>query len=233
MDDTFDPEIFELKFQLADVATDLYIEGDGDFLIKEVAQAADLTPAEVFNYFANKKSILEFYYASLVIRYEMMISEIDSFESYTIKEKLSNFIFTNFDLLSEKEAFVEDTFKEYIIHSYSKTDYEKEVERLTKQFLENDDQISITSTLALNSYAYSFLRRQYLELIRFWLNDTSDDKELTMELTDKLTGVLEEMLYNPVLDKSFDLLKFINANRKEFFKNIPVVKQVCSKIEIK
>ncbi|NGP88392.1 TetR/AcrR family transcriptional regulator [Fodinibius halophilus] len=231
--DTFDPEIFELKYRMADAATDLYMEGDGEFFIKDVARAVDLTPAEVFNYFPNKKSILEFYYASLVVRYEMMISEIDDFDSYTLKEKLSNFVFTNFDMLAEKESFVEDTFQEYIIRSYSKTEYEQEVERLTQQFLEHDPQISIASTLVLNSYAYSFLGRQYLELVRFWLNDTSEDKELSMELTDKLTAVLEEVIYNPVLDKSFDLLKFMNANRKEFFKNIPIVKQLCSKIEIK
>ncbi len=231
--DTFNPETFETKFQIADAATDLYIEGDGHFLIKDVAHAVDLDPAEVFNYFPNKKAILKFYYASLIIRYEMMIDEIDGFESYTLSEKLSNFAFTSFDMLREKEPFVEATFKDYIIHCFGKTDYEKEVERLIKQFLENDSQISIASTLVLNEYAYSFLRRQYLELVRFWLNDTSEDKELTMELTDKVTGVLQEFIYNPVLDKSFDLLKFMHANRKAIFKNIPGIKQICSKIEIR
>lgn len=231
--DTFDPETFETKFTIADIATDLYIQNDGQFFMKDIARHMDITPAEVFNYFPNKKAILEFYYASLVIRYELMIDQIDDFESYTIGEKLSNFAFTNFDMLAEKEAFVEDTFSEYILHSFSKTDFEKEIERLFKQFLQADDRISISSTLALNSYSYAFLKRQYLELLRFWLNDTSENKELTMELTDKVTGVLEELLYNPVLDKGLDLLKFMNANKTAFIKNIPIVKQLCSKIEIR
>lgn len=231
--ENFDPETFEMKFVIADAAADLFVEGDEEFLIKDVARKIDVDPAEIFDYFPNKDAILEFYYASLVIRYEMMIEEIDDFESYTLSEKFSNFAFTSFDMLREKEAFIEATFEKSILLSFSKTDFEKEVERLIKRFLENDSQVSITSTLVLNDYAYSFLRRQYLELVRFWLNDTSEDKELTMELTDKLTGVLEEMVYNPVLDKSFDLLKFMNANRKAFINNIPFVKQICSKIEIR
>jgi len=230
---TFDPKTFELKFAIADTATDLYVQGDGQFYIKDIAKEVDLTPAEVFNYFPNKKSILEFYYASLVIRYEIMIAEIDSFESYTLSEKFSNFAFTSFDMLQEKEAFVEATLSEYILNSFTKTDFEKELERIIKQFLQNDDHLSIASTLVLNSYSYAFLRRQFLELLRFWINDTSEDKELSMELTDKSTAVLEELMYNPVLDKSFDLAKFVNANRKAFIKNIPIVKQLCSKIEIR
>lgn len=231
--DRFDPDTFEIKFMIADAATDLYIQGDGKFHIKDVAKKVNITPAEVFNYFPNKKSILEFYYASLIIRYEMMIDEIDDFESYTLSEKLSNFAFTNFDMLREKEGFVEVTLEDYILNSFRKTDFEKELERLAKQFLQHDDRISIASTLILNQYSYSVLRRQYLELLRFWINDTSEDKELTMELTDKATAVLQEAVYNPVLDKSFDLFKFINANRKAFVNNIPIVKKLCSKIEIR
>lgn len=230
---TFDPETFEMKFAMADVATDLYIQGDGRFYIKDIAKEVDITPAEVFNYFPNKKSILEFYYASLIIRYEMMINEIDGFDSYTLSEKLSNFAFTSFDMLQEKEAFVEATLSDYVLNSFTKTDFEKELERIIKQFLQNDDHISISSTLVLNSYSYAFLRRQFLELLRFWINDTSEDKELSMELTDKATAVLEELMYNPVIDKSFDLAKFIHANRKAFINNIPIVKQLCSKIEIR
>lgn len=231
--DSFDPETFEMKLLISNAAADLYVEGDGEFLIKNVAKRVDLDTGDVFIYFPHKKAMLQFYYAALMIRYEMMINDIEDFESYTISEKFSNLAFTTFDMLREKEAFVEDTFEKLIIHPYSKTDFEKEVERITKQFLENDSQVSITSTLVMNSYSYSFLRRNYLELIRFWINDTTEDRELTMELTDKVTGVLQELIYNPVLDKSFDLLKFMNSNREAFANNIPIVKQICSKFDIR
>lgn len=231
--DDFDPENFELKFQIADAATDLYSKGDGAFLIKDVAREVDIDPAEVFNYFPNKQAILEFYYAALVVRYELMLDEIDDFESYTLSEKFSNFAFASFDMLSEKQVFVEATFEKLILRSFSKTNFEIEVEQLIRQFLEEDQRLSISSTAVLNSYLYTFLRRQYLELVRFWLNDSSEDKELTMELVDKLTNVLQELMYNAILDKGFDLAKFIASNKKAFFTNIPIVKKIYSNIEIR
>lgn len=230
--DTFDPDIFELKFKIADAATDLYAENER-FLIKDVAERVELEPAEIFNYFPNKKAILEFYYASLVFRYEMMIDEIENFESYTLSEKLSNFAFSSFDMLQEKQAFVEATFEKLILQSFTKTDYEKEIERLIRQFLEKDPNISMSSTLVLHSYFYAFLRWQYLELIKFWLNDDSEGHELTLELTDKLTNVLQELMYNAILDKGFDLAKFAVNNKKAFLSNIPIIKQIYSKIEIR
>lgn len=229
----FDPEKFEIKFAIADAATDLYIEGDGHFWIKDAAGRVDIDPAEVFNYFPDKKSILQFYYASLVIRYEAMVDEIEGFEAYTLSEKLSNFAFVSFDMLQEKQAFVEATFENLILRSFTKTDFEIEVERILQRFIEDDEQLSMGSALIQNQCAYSFLRRQYLELVRFWLNDTSDNKELTMELTDKVTGFLQELMYNNILDKGFDLAQFMASNREAFLYNIPIVKEFYSKIEIR
>lgn len=231
--DTSNPETFEMKFKIAEAATDLYTEGDGKFLIKDVAEKVDLDPGEVFNYFPNKKAILRFFYVSLILRYEMMIDEIDDFDSYTISEKFSNLAFSTFDMLNEKREFVEETFEKLILQSYVKTDFEIEIEQLLKQFLENDSRLSASSTIVLNSYFYIFLRRQYLELIRFWLHDDSQDHELSMELTDKLTNFLQELMYNAILDKGFDLFKFLASNREAFIDNIPIAKQICSKIEIR
>lgn len=136
-------------------------------------------------------------------------------------------------MLQEKETFVEDTFEDLILCRFAKTDFEKEIERLIGQFLEDDQQLSIGSAVVLNKYFYTFLRRQYLELVRFWLNDTSQDKELTMELTDKLTNFLQELMYNAILDRGFDLAKFLASNKEAFINNIPIVNKIYSKIEIR
>ncbi|HEX6982296.1 MAG TPA: hypothetical protein VF181_06010 [Balneolaceae bacterium] len=230
---TFDSESFQMQYQIADVAADLYVAGAGDFTLKDVAKELDIDVGEIFNYFPNKKDILQFYYASLAVRYEFMIDEIDDFESYSISEKLSNFAYASFDMFAEKQVFVEDTFDELITRNCARTEFEEEIERLVKRFLESDKHISLSSSIALNGYFYAFLRRQYLSLVKFWLNDESENHELTMQLTDKLTGFLQELMYNPIADKSLDLVKFMYANKKSFLTNIPFVKQIFSKIEIR
>lgn len=230
---TFDSESFQIKYQIADVAADLYVAGAGDFTLKDIAKELDLNVGEIFNYFANKKEILQFFYASHVVRYEFMIDDIDDFQSYSISEKFSNFAYASFDMFAEKRVFVEDTFESLILQKYGQTDFEDEIERLAKRFLENDSKISLSSSVVLNRCFYAFLRRQYLALVKFWLNDESENQELTMQLTDKLTGFLQELLYNPIADKSLDLAKFMYANKKAFLTNIPFVKQLFSKIEIR
>ncbi|WP_372636277.1 hypothetical protein [Fodinibius sp.] len=230
---TFDPETAEIKFSIADAATDLYVEGNGHFLIKDVAKIVGIDPADVFNYFPNKQAILQFYYTAIIYRYRLMIDEIDHFESYTLGEKLSNFAYASFDMLDEKKAFVKDTFPGLILHSRTRTDFEKETENLLRQLLEDDPQMPASSSALMNDYFYALLRNKYLRLIRFRLSDTSEDHELTMELTDKLATFLQELLYSSVLDQGFELGKFLYANRKHFLYEIPVVKQIFSKIEIR
>ena len=230
---TFDPENAEIKFTIADAAAELYVEGDGQFYIKDVAQEVDIDPAEVFNYFPNKQSILRFYYTSVVYRYRMMIEEIEGFENYTLSERFSNFAYTSFDMLQEKKAFVDLTFDQLIFYSYEKTDFEKEIEYLIREFLDHDSRLSASSEMVKGECLYTFLRKKYLGLVHFWISDDSEDRELTMELTDKLTNFLQELMYNSIADQGFELSKFIYANREEFLNKVPFFKQFFSKIEIR
>lgn len=228
-----DPENFETKLAITEVAVDLYIRQNGSFTLKQIAKELEMSVAEIFNYYPNKRAILQFFYASQVFRYQLMVDEIEDFESYLLSEKLSNFIYASLDMLEERKPFVDATFERLIVYSYEKTAYEKEIEKMLKEFIMNDPLVSPTSAVLLNPCLFSFLRRQYLGLIRFWLNDDSEDYELTMELTDKVTNFMQEALYSAVLDKGFDLIKFLISNSKAFLQNIPFVKNISSKIEIR
>lgn len=230
---TFDPKNAEIKFAIANAAVDLYIEGDGQFYIKDVAGTIDIDPAEVFNYFPNKEAILQFYYTALVYRYRMMVEEIDQFDTYKLSEKFSNFAYTSIDMLQEKEAFVKATFEQLILYSYDKTDFETEVEYLIQEFLESDDQLSASSEMVKGECFYTFLQRKYLKVLQFWLTDESENRELTMELIDKLTSFLQELMYNTIADQGIEMGKFLYSNRKTFLKRVPGLKQLFSKIEIR
>jgi len=232
MIDNLDLERLQIKLEIAEAACHYYIQNDGSFTFREVAGETDMDPAEIFNYFSTKQDILEFYYTSLVIKYQLMIEEIEDFETYTISEKLSNFIYASFDMMKEQKAFVEATFRPIIMDSFNRTDYEEHIEKLFKTFFRNDPQISLSSTLVLRPLFFRLMVKKYLSIVNFWLNDESEGQELAMEFVDKLTAFIQEVMYNSVVDKGVELIKFLTTNNI-VTQHIPFWDKISSKIEIR
>lgn len=228
----FDSDTFQTKYKITETAVELYKEHGDSFTFKQIAQKTDLDVADIFDYFPDKRAVLQFYYESLIIRYRLMLEEIDDFNDYLLAEKLSNFVFTSFDLMQEQGNFVELTFNEIILCPYSRTPFEKRVENLLKDFFVDDPRISASSSFLLSRCLYSVLTKKYLRLVVFWLNDDSDGKELSMELTDKYTAFLQEIMYSAALDKGMELVKFAFSN-KIFSRNIPFLQSIMNKIEIR
>jgi AcrR family transcriptional regulator len=205
-------EELQIKLTITDAATQVYSQKGDDFTMHDVAKEAGTTVAEIFNYFPDKHAIVYFFYESLLIRYHLMIVEIEDFESFTLSEKLSNFAYASFDLMEERQEFVEHTFRRYILRSCKPSEYKQNIEDLLAEFIKNDAGKAASSDVFINDCSYRLIRKKYLHLVDFWINDTSEGKEKTMELTDKVTGLIQEALYTSIIDRSFDLAKFLFSN---------------------
>lgn len=225
-------EELQTKLEITGVAVDLYVEQDGEFTLNQISKELELSVADIFDYFPNKQAILEFYYTSLVIRYKLMLEDIEDFETYSLSEKLSNFIYASFDMMAEKQAFVEVTFNKMIRYSYARTEYSERVESTIESFFREDPGISTSSSLIMNDLFFKLMRRKYLYLVSYWIGDDSEDKERSMELTDKLTVFIQEVMYNSIADKGFDLLRFLYSNSSLTCSNT-IWDKISSKIEIK
>ena len=88
----------------------------------------------------------------------------------------------------------------------------EEDHNLFKDFLEQDEQIPGANKLFLNTVCFSAMTTKFLFVIEYWLNDKSESKEKSMVLVDKLTVLFDELIYNSLLDKSLDLMKFFIAD---------------------
>ncbi|MEX2478610.1 MAG: hypothetical protein WD357_09255 [Gracilimonas sp.] len=199
-------EELNTKIELTEAAIDLYLEQN--FSLPNLIDKTGKSASEIYSLFPNKRSILKFYYPSLVIRYRAMISEIEDFESYSISEKLSNFAFTLFDMMDERREFVEDTFEKFEWNCSSKSDFQTKVKELFKDFFTTDGNIATSAGFFMGDLFYASLKTQLLYLIRFWIEDDSEGKERTFALTDKITGFIEELVYSKIADKGFDLAKY-------------------------
>lgn len=201
-------EKLNTKIEISWKAVELY-QKKGTVSIPDLVDTTGLTASQIYSHFPNKKSILSFYYPALVYQYWAMIEEIDEFEDYSVSEKLSNFIYTLFDMMSESPAFVDNTFHKYVFQKGYTTEFHKEVTALFKNFLTSDGEIAVSAGFFMKDYFYKILTSQYLFLVRYWTNDESEGKERSLALADKLTSLLQEAIYNKTVDKSFDLIKYL------------------------
>jgi AcrR family transcriptional regulator len=210
------------KIELSLAAVTLYEKNGGNFTVAELSAETGIEQNTIYELFPGKKSILKYYYNTIVLRYRFMIEEIDGFKEFSISEKLSNFMFTSFDLLNEHPAFVKETFYDYQCKAFKTSSFEKEVDELFKTFFEEDPNISISAAVFTGSSFYALLRQKYLAIVLFWLHDDSEHKDKTFALVDKLNSFVEEVMYNKVIDKGFDLLKF-SLTSSGMFSDLPFV----------
>lgn len=201
-------EKINTKIEITWKAVELY-QKKGKVSIPDLVDTTGLTASEIYSHFPNKKSILSFYYPALVYQYWAMIEDIDGFEDYSLTEKFSNFIYTLFDMMSESPAFVDATFDKHVFRKGYQSEFHKEVTALFKDFLTSDGEIAVSAGFVMKDYFYKILTSQYLLLIRYWTTDESEGKERSLALSDKLTSLLQEAVYNKTLDKGFDLVKYL------------------------
>jgi AcrR family transcriptional regulator len=213
-------EQINTKIELCEAAIDLSL-ADSKFTIAQLTEATGKSASEIYSLFPNKDAILRYYYPSLVIRYSAMIEDIDDFETYSISEKISNFVFTLFDMMNDRIVFVDKSFDKMVFKKGCDSEFHEEVTQLLKHFFTTDGRIAVSAGFVMKDYFYEFIAKEYLHIIKFWLNDDSDGKERSFALTDKLTGFVEEVVYNKVIDKGFDLAKYL-ISHAGLVKNVPL-----------
>lgn len=199
----------ELRALIIKGAIDLYLEDRTKFNMRNIAAKLELEPAVVYNHFPSKEAILKSFYTDLVKQYKLMSSEIEDFHSYTLAEKMQNFAFASFDMLREEREFFNQTFEKMVLKKGPRKGMGKEVNKMLKDWISEDEHVADSAKPFIRDFTYDILTIEYFHLLNFWKNDESDDAERTVALTDKLTTLVEEVLYSKVVDRSVDALKYL------------------------
>ena len=192
------------KQKIVSAAIALYIDDRANFTIANIARKTRIKKVEIYNLFNSRSAILKYYYPLCVERYRIMTADIDDFAIWSLEEKLANFAYALFDMLQEEREFVEEHFDEAIVHGSATSRFEHDVGALLNEFIGED---CTTGWLA------SFLAREYVHLISFWLADESSDAQRTMALVDKGASFVGEAVHSSALVyKGIDLTKYLVAN---------------------
>jgi AcrR family transcriptional regulator len=201
-------EQIDLRQRIIDTALTLYMENRGAFTLRNIAAGAGCETADIHQFFNSKQAILRAYYNSVPLRFQEIALQIPEFDTFTLGEKISNYVYTSFDILTEHRDFVEESFERMILggghHGWS-----SDSAALFRSFVETDSRIPEANRMLMRDFVYTIMVREYFQLIRYWLTDDSEGSERTIALVDKLTAFGTELAYSGILSKGFDLAKYV------------------------
>lgn len=199
------------KIQIAEAACQRYIENPR-FTIRSLAELLKMESKEIFEHFPNRRSILEFYYEAQFLKYKESLSDIDGYDTFTLSEKMSNLALTLLDSFEEQREFVLLTYRKKIVCSHQPSGFEKLMKDEIQQIVKDDKNICSSGKLVNGSISSKAVLLHFHGLVKFWMNDSSQGNQKTMELVDKWTALAESILYTKVADRATDLAKFFLYN---------------------
>lgn len=201
----------EEKIRISKSGAHLYLKNPR-FSMTALAEEADLEPEKIYDYFSNRRDVLDFFYEGLILEYKESIQAIDGYNGYTLSEKLSNLALTMLDLMDPFKEFVRKTYRERVMCSQRTTPFEKHFRKELKAIYESDSKQSRLSSALNRNFLYKAGTFNFHLLIQFWLKDESTANQKTMEFVDKWTAFVQEIHYSSILDRGFDVAKFFYYN---------------------
>jgi len=199
------------KIRIAQEGAKLYLK-NSRYTMSALAEASGTEKDEIYDYFPNRQSVIEFYYEALMLQYIDITKQIDGYADFTLAEKLNNLALTVLDQMEEDREFVRMTYKKTIFCSSRDTSFEHSFRTQLKTIYQNDTRQSSVSSAFNNRLLYKAGLFNFHLLVKYWLEDSSTGNQKTMELVDKWTAFVQEIHYSSVLDRGFDFAKFLFYN---------------------
>jgi hypothetical protein len=200
-----------LKYTIIQAAVTIYLENRSDFTLRKIALAAGCEVSDIQQIFPGKQAILRGFYDRVPELYRHSVAEIPDFDSLTLGEKLGHYIYTSFDALNEQRDFVEETF-ERMVFSRADTKWHKETALFFEELVQQDNRVSDISRMFVPGFVWKMATTEYMQLIRFWLQDDSENSQRTIALVDKMTAFVNEVFYTRIADRGFDLVKYLASH---------------------
>lgn len=131
------------------------------------------------------------------------IEAIPDFQDLTLNEMMSQFVYLSLDLFTEVGDLTESQLNDV------QASLQKNTAKIFDRIIERDGRIPFINRFLFKPFVFDIMAWQYVQLIRFWLTDDSENSEKTLALVDKSTAFFQELVYSGVLDKGMDLGKFV------------------------
>jgi AcrR family transcriptional regulator len=193
--------------------------------MRQIAKAAGMGEATIYNYFPTKEAILYAYYEDHMADCVEELGSIPDFNTFSLQEQLQSLFDTSLNRYLADREFVAQTFQTVLLGS-SRNWARMKVIRNT--FLEAvNDMLSAAAEAGeipdqvFQDLMGQFFMDAYIGIIHYWLSDTSDGFANTHVLSDRGLDLACAMLKAGVANKLFDMAVFLFKthvlSRMDFF----------------
>lgn len=203
------------------------IEGSGfkTATMRQIAKAAGVGDATVYNYFSTKEHILYAYYLDHMQACIEALRSIPDFNTFTLQEQLQALFDTSFNLYLADREFVTRTFRRVLLGGSRDWSQIKPVRALflsaVNDMLGAAVEVGEIPDQVFEELLGQFFMDAYIGAIIYWLADTSDNFHNTGVLVDQGLGlacaVLKAGIANKIFDMAAHLFKTHILSRMEHF----------------
>ena len=213
-----------LRDHLIATAVALYTTDGEPLTARRLSQAAGVSQMEFYSVFDHIDEVLPAYYTSRIEAFEAIRTGIAEYDSFSLDERVSTFIFVLFDLLEADAAFVEHSFSKLQHHSHLKNFREGLVAQYAA-LLDSPDIPATNQTLTRQAWVHKALAHRHLYLIDFWIRDTSPQREQTTALVDKYVAFFADVATFRGVERGVDLVRYLQQVGEINVRWIPFVGQ--------
>jgi AcrR family transcriptional regulator len=184
--------------------------------MRQIAKAAGVGDATIYNYFPTKETILYAYYEDHVLACIDTLKEVEAFDTFSLQEQLQTLFGTSLDLYLPDREFVSETFGPVLLSG--SRDWVR-VKPIRTAFLAavNDMLAAAAEVGEIPDQVFQdligqFFMDAYIGVLHYWIGDTSDGFAHTTVLIDRGLDLACAMLKAGIANKLFDLAIFLFKN---------------------
>ena len=218
----------ETRKKILDAAVDLMTaRGFKAATMREIARAAGVGDATIYNYFPTKDAILNAYYQDHMETWIERLRDMDTFHELTITEQLQCAFETSLALYLPDREFVAESFKVLSLSLGQNYQHLQPVRQrfgdMIRDIFEAAVEAGEISDQMFAELLYMVFWDYYIGLVLYWLHDTSKGFTNTSILMDKSLDLAMAFISSGMLNKVLDLGLFMFRqhilSRMDFFKD--------------
>jgi hypothetical protein len=209
-----DTKTFENQWNTCLVCIPEWLEHQDAFTFEHAAAATGQDIETLKAWFgAEPHFIPRFFYEAALELYKEQRDQTEGFAEWTLSEKMTHFACTLFDIFDTQPDFVKASLYPLVLNASDKDFFFGPVAKQFQRFMDGDSKASALTRMWTPALVFEFWATEFGHVLRFWLKDTSDGKEKTLALIDKLSGFVQELYYNTTADRALDLARFFWQER--------------------